>query len=108
MFSRPIVFVVGAGASAEFNLIDGRGLNAQLAKTLNFGRQDRLFNWELPSYSICFDLRFKDRSSQYHEASTTLAQHLAQFVSIDEALHWYSSEPERLSSWGRRQSSTRF
>ena len=54
MFSRPIVFVVGAGASAEFNLIDGRGLNAQLAKTLNFGRQGSAYPVrESPSYSIC-------------------------------------------------------
>jgi hypothetical protein len=92
MFSQPIVFVVGAGASAEFDLPLGFQLKSSIKKALNFvrgavGSGDRSM----------FDMlgnRFRQDAAKYHEAATELAARMDEFESIDEALHWFTARAE--------------
>jgi hypothetical protein len=95
MFSQPIVFVVGAGASAEFGMPTGSEMKSRIAKVLNFNRGA---NGLLIGDRAVFDMlgaRFGARELEKHlNAATELAIRIEEFESIDEALHWFSARPE--------------
>jgi len=97
MFSQKIVFVIGAGASAEYGLPVGSQLIASLTKKLNF-RKDRDGNLigDRNFYEI-LGHRFGDKANTLRKASTELALRLGEFDSIDEALRWFSASPEILA-----------
>jgi hypothetical protein len=97
MFSQPIIFVVGAGASAEFGLPAGGEMKKRLAKSLNFNRG--------PSGTIIGDremfdmlgIMFGQQSGDRQNDATELATRIGEFESIDEALHWFSGRPETVA-----------
>jgi hypothetical protein len=94
MFSQPVVFVVGAGASNEFGLPVSGQLNASIALSLNFNRGP---NGLLIGERAVFDLlgsKFGLESGKYQDAATELATHVMEFASIDETLHWFSTRPQ--------------
>ena len=97
MFSQPIVFVVGAGASDEFGLPVGSQLVASIALALNFNRDA---SGNLLGHQAFFDLlgsKYGQDAGQYHRAATELATKVTEFDSIDEALHWFSARPDIVS-----------
>jgi hypothetical protein len=92
MFLQPIVFVVGAGASAEFDLPLGFQLKSSIKLALSFakgavGSGDR-------SMFEMLGNRFGQEAAKYHEAAMELAARIDEFESIDEALHWFTTRPE--------------
>jgi hypothetical protein len=93
MFSRPIVFVVGAGASKEFGLPDGYHLSTNIAKSLDFDRRGAVGAGDRGLFDM-IGMRFKEQSGEYLQAAAALVDRLPKFPSIDEALHWYSSSPQ--------------
>jgi len=94
MFSQPVVFVVGAGASAEFGLPVSGQLNACIGSSLNFDRgPDGLLIGERAVFDL-LGSRFGPESEKYHDAATELAKRVMEFASIDETLHWFSARPE--------------
>ena len=94
MFSQPIVFVVGAGASAEFGMPTGAEMNARIAQALNFNTAP---NRTVIGDRAVFDMlaiRFGTEFKKYHAAATELAVRIGEFDFIDEALQWFSATPE--------------
>lgn len=97
MFSIPIVFIVGAGANAEFGMPTGAKLKEEIAKTLNFRRDQ---NGQLLGDRSLYELlgnRFRNPPDAYYNGGIQLSDLVGQFNSIDEALHWFSSRPEVVS-----------
>lgn len=78
MFSQPVVFVIGAGASAEYRLPVGAQLKTDVARAV--GDSD-LLNL----------LSSRGRTPNYEQAGRELAKIIPSFVSIDEALNWFNS-----------------
>jgi hypothetical protein len=93
MFSQPVVFVIGAGASAEYGLPAGADFKAQIADAIGFTDANGAQKGDRELYSRLAE-RFKDQIKKYDEAGSELARLIPQFKSIDEALHWFSSRPE--------------
>src|SRR5271169_1668715 len=93
MISNPTVFVVGAGASNEVGLPLGGQLAADIGEDLDFhfddaGLQDR---GDHKLYSYLRDA-FGDRMKALVHSGYRLRSILPTFPSIDEALHYLSSE----------------
>lgn len=90
MFNKKTVFIIGAGASAEFNLPVGETLKSQIADLLH----ERSFNAnnELSTKfrATLFQSFGIEESHKLLEHGTTLAESVESFVSIDEALHYFS------------------
>jgi hypothetical protein len=97
MFSQPIVFVVGAGASSEFGLPTGADLKQRIATSLNFrpGPSGRVVG-DGVLHEMLYR-KFGDQIEKYQAAAGALSAIIGQFISIDEALHWYSSSSEIVS-----------
>jgi hypothetical protein len=91
MFSQPIVFVVGAGASAEYGMPTGAEMKHKIAQALNFTHVARGLTGDREFYEIL--IRKFGRDSEMPAAATELATRIAEFDSIDEALHWLSARP---------------
>jgi hypothetical protein len=85
MFSQPIVFVIGAGASAEFKMPVGTELKKRIAQTLNFTKGPR--GGDVRFYQLVTS-RFP--ASSHVKAAAELSRTIGQFDSIDEALNWFS------------------
>jgi hypothetical protein len=91
MFSQPIVFVVGAGASSEFRMPLAVQMNTNIARTLKFDRpQDRPFI-DAQNLQDMLAIRFGRDAKTYHDAAMELATRIGEFDSINEALQWFSS-----------------
>jgi hypothetical protein len=96
MFSQPTVFVVGAGASAEFGMPSGAVLKQRIGVALDFRPG--------PSGTIRGDndlhallsKRFTTNTRHYLNAAIELSRMIREFHfdSIDEVLHWFSSSPD--------------
>lgn len=103
MINKPTVFVIGAGASAEFGLPSGVELKDRVAAGVRF-RFERGSNMLIAGEETLLSvLRNKFRSgqhfdhekvSEYTRAGNELAETMATFPSIDEALHWWRARPE--------------
>jgi hypothetical protein len=93
MFSQPVVFVVGAGASAEYGLPAGVAFKTQIAEAIGFTDASGAEKGDRQLYLLLSE-RFKDELRKYDQAGSELARLIPQFKSIDEALHWFSSRPE--------------
>src|SRR5262245_18188160 len=93
MFTRPTVFIIGAGASSEIGLPVGSRLKADIANSLAFR-----FDWNKqlsddPSLYQALKKRFREHHGEYSKAGHEFAKVVSSFVSIDEALHYYSDCP---------------
>jgi hypothetical protein len=97
VFSQPVVFVVGAGASAEFDLPTGRQMKDRIALGHNFNRDQ---SGNLIGNRDVFEMlgvRFGQESALRQQQATELATKITEFESIDEALHWFSAQPDLVS-----------
>src|SRR5689334_20255845 len=96
MFLHPTVFVVGAGASVEFNMPSGPDLRARIGNALDFRRDplDSLVGDQV-LYHMLRD-RFGEAVQPHYEAAIEFSRVIRefQFESIDEVLHWFSSNPD--------------
>jgi hypothetical protein len=94
MFAKRTVFVIGAGASAEYGLPVGDTLKNGIAKSLrfrfDFGRQKS----GSPQLLRILMRRFKDEINSYTRAGNELADTIGSFISIDEALHYFSDRED--------------
>jgi len=100
MFAEPTVFVIGAGASAEFGMPSGPQLQKNIGSALDFrlGPAGQLLGDE-NLYALLND-RFKDEVQGHYDAANELSRTIREspFESIDEALHWFSSShPEAVA-----------
>src|SRR6266852_1143797 len=93
MFSQPVVFVVGAGASAEYNMPVGSELKTKIASAVGFLDADGRPSGDRDLYKLLVD-RFGSSIEKYVGAGNALAKVIPSFDSIDEALNWFSSRPE--------------
>jgi hypothetical protein len=97
-FRKPVVFVVGAGASAEYNLPVGDTLKSRIGSAVHFQFRfgSELVNgdpslWENVRLQCNGDHK---RMALYSEGGNELARTISAFPSIDEALHYWSDRPE--------------
>jgi hypothetical protein len=87
MFTQPIAFVIGAGASAEYGMPTGAALVRKIASIVKFN-STRRDNPELITL-------FLDRIKVFELAGQELSNFIQSGVpSIDDALTWFSSRPE--------------
>jgi hypothetical protein len=88
MFTKPIVFVIGAGASYECGLPLGPQLVSRIARSLESSatRDEQL----IPYLS---DNCVSDRREQFQQAADDLKAVLKSTPSIDDALNWLSGNP---------------
>lgn len=94
MFTKPTVFILGAGASAELGLPVGGRLKHEIASSLTF-RFD--FNRQISGDPILYEAlrkQYGDQHGVHSKAGNEFSKVVASFVSIDEALHYYSRQPE--------------
>jgi hypothetical protein len=94
MFSQPIVFVVGAGASEEFRMPLATQMNTNIGRALNFIKDSNGKVFGDQDLADALTVRFGGDAERYHAAATQLASRIGQFDSIDEALRWFSARPE--------------
>jgi hypothetical protein len=93
MFSQPTVFVVGAGASAEYRLPTGAQMNTSIANALDFTGSTAVGHGDRSMFDMLGN-KFGQHSATYHPAATELATTIGEFDSIDEALRWFADRPE--------------
>jgi hypothetical protein len=110
MFNRPTVFIIGAGASAEFGFPTGADLKQTVSEGLKFEYDeigvingDREIFHRMKSM-VVDDVIFRRRKSMAADDRTRLSELIADarefastigtFASIDEALHFWSGNPE--------------
>jgi hypothetical protein len=102
MFKQKVVFVVGAGASKEYNLPLGSELKDRIATAVRF-RFEHGLRMVSGSGNILTDIRRhiqndpdRDRINQYTRGGNLLADAIPSFVSVDEALHYVSESREAI------------
>lgn len=78
MFSQPVVFVIGAGASAEYRMPVGAQLKTNVARAVGESNFLGL-------------LESRGKTPHYKQAALELAKIIPSFASIDEALNWFNS-----------------
>ena len=100
MFKRPVLFVVGAGASYELGLPLGAGLRDTIAAMVDFrfhGRQLQKGDADLLAILRSrYDTDKSDitRLNKYFRAGSDLFATMSRFPSVDEALHYWSERKE--------------
>jgi hypothetical protein len=95
MFTQPIAFVIGAGASAEYGMPTGAGLLKKIAFAVRFDALGDPDRWGDPDLYRAMTTLFRDQMQAYETAGVDLAKYIASGVpSIDDALTWFSSRPE--------------
>jgi hypothetical protein len=92
MFNKPTVLIIGAGASAEFNMPVGADLMGRIGAAVNSGGEGQISD-ELLARRIqeCLGPEHAERLLRYGPRLTAV---ISQFVSMDEALHFLSAEPD--------------
>lgn len=98
MFRHKVVFVVGAGASREYNFPLGSELKDKIAEAVRF-RFEFGHTMVSGSHDLIDHIRRHvkgdhDRTNHYSKAANMLAGAIPAFVSVDEALHFVSGSPE--------------
>ncbi len=91
MFSQPIVFVIGAGASTEYGLPSGAQMKRRIAHVLSPNRKPS--GLPVGDIQVFFMLGYREPGNRQNDA-TELAAKVLEFESIDEALHWFSAQPK--------------
>jgi hypothetical protein len=97
LFNKPVVFVIGAGASFEYNLPLGCTLKESIAQKVKFRFQ---YGHDLISGDVGLldhirrHAPDRNRQSDYTKAANLLASAMGSFISIDEALHYVGATPE--------------
>jgi hypothetical protein len=98
LFNQKVVFVVGAGASREYNFPLGSHLKDRIAADVRFrfeyGSQMKSGSPELLDHIRRHVKGDNVRTNEYTRAANLLASAIPSFVSIDEALHFVSGTPE--------------
>jgi hypothetical protein len=96
VFEQPVVFVIGAGASHEYNLPLGSGLKAAIASSVHFadGAGDRKLHQILA-------LRHPGEIEKYEKAGGDLAKNISSYVSIDDALNWFARRRPEVVELGK-------
>jgi hypothetical protein len=94
-FRRRAVLILGAGASAEAEMPVGGQLKEAIADALNFrkSRRNDLVSGDSDLYEL-IRYKFGNDANRYITAGAELARAIPVFISIDEALHFYSENPE--------------
>jgi len=100
MFTEPTVFVIGAGASAEYGMPSGPELQKNIGSVLDFrpGKDGQPLGDK--DFHVLLNDRFKDAVQGHYDAANELSRMIRDFPfeSIDEALHWLSSSrPEAVA-----------
>jgi len=82
MFSLPTVFIIGAGANAEFGMPTGATLKEQIGKALNFGRDTRgLLVGDRSLYELIGN-RFRGSPDVYYDGGSELSGLIGRFGSV--------------------------
>lgn len=92
MFNRKTVLILGAGASAEFNMPVGSQLMSQIADLVQFKSKhsDPHFRGQIFSYFG------HERRAALAAAGSRLSSLISRFDSMDEVLHFLSGEAEAI------------
>ena len=97
MFNKPVVFVIGAGASFEYNLPLGGTLKDAIAQKVKF-RYQHGFQLISGDHELLDHIRRHEpdqaRVNEYTKAANLLAAAIPSFISIDEALHYVGETSE--------------
>jgi len=91
MFSQQVVFIIGAGASAEVRMPVGSQLKAKIADAVTFKDESGRLKGDRDLYKLLTD---HNKSINYELAGRELSNVIPSFVSIDEALNWFTARPE--------------
>jgi hypothetical protein len=99
MFIKPIVVIIGAGASAEFKLPLGTSLKSTIANDLGFKFEQfgRNTSGDTDLFHILRGRFSGDTLQAYTRAGQQLAGAMNAFISIDEALHYFATSTEAVS-----------
>ena len=92
MFQKKTVFVVGAGASAEFDMPTGDTLKNDIADLLSRKNANQNGDPHTTFRAVMMATLGKTERQAFSEPGFHLAAALPSFVSIDEALHYFSSD----------------
>jgi hypothetical protein len=92
MFTRPVVFIIGAGASVDYGLPLGGALATKIAADVNFALERSALASGDPSL---YELLSATRDClKYVAAGRRLAAVLSSSVSVDDALYQLNEFPE--------------
>jgi NAD-dependent SIR2 family protein deacetylase len=80
MYSQRVVFIIGAGASYEFNMPTGATFKTNIANALN--KEEVRIKFQIDGS--------RGDTPTWYDAADELVKVMEQFDSIDEALHWFS------------------
>ena len=99
MFNQKVVFIVGAGASREYNFPLGSDLKEAIASGVRFRFEHGGSYLTGGSQELLDHIRRHvkgdvKKANEYTRAANALAGAIPSFVSIDEALHYVSDSPE--------------
>jgi hypothetical protein len=98
MFRKSTVIVVGAGSSAELGLPTGATLRDQISEAVCIRYHRHSSMQASGDEELLRQLRAKfkeqDKINAYTTAANEIAATISSFVSIDEALHFWSARPE--------------
>lgn len=98
MFKQKVVFVIGAGASREYNFPLGSELKDQIATAtrfqLDYGSRLTSGSLDLLDHIRRHVNGDRVRVNEYIIAANLLAGTIPSFISIDEALHYVSDSPQ--------------
>jgi len=92
MFSKPVVFIVGAGAGKDYGLPLGGALASTIASDLR--KLNRLIGGDNDLVDVLLSSRGRDSLPKYIEAGRMLGAAISSSVSIDDALYLLSESPE--------------
>jgi hypothetical protein len=98
MFAKPTVFIIGAGASAEYGLPLGSALKDRIASAVRYRYKDSgVLQDGDETLLIAIRRQFNSEKAtvkSYIAAGLDLAASMPIHASIDEALHYWSAKPE--------------
>jgi hypothetical protein len=101
MFNKPVVFVIGAGASADYGMPLGGLLATTIASDTNFwfDHSYRPTKGDADLFEILLRKFQNDRATlnSYTHAGQKLSAAVSSSVSIDDALHFLSDYPEAVA-----------
>ncbi|MCK1584291.1 hypothetical protein IVB03_33310 [Bradyrhizobium sp. 168] len=102
MFNRPVVFVIGAGASADYDMPLGGTLASTIAEDVNFRFRGNSRSEPIRGDNILYELlvsKFNKDGAQldsYVAAGHKLAAAISSAASVDDALYQLSEFPEAI------------
>src|ERR1700745_2107172 len=99
MFKQRVVFVIGAGASREYNFPLGSELKERIGDAVRFRFDHGSSRRVRGDHDLIDHIRRRvkgdrERANDYTRAANVLAAAIPSFVSVDEALHFVSGTPE--------------